>query len=281
MENMLTQAICRILRPLLRILHRKGVAFGEFSQLAKQIYVEVSENVLAATGERPTTSRIAIATGLTRKEVAQLRQAANEDGYSPTPSYNRGARVMTGWLQDADFLDANGQPADLPLQGENGSFAALVSRYSGDMPYRAMFQEMERVGAVQLDGEGRVQLRGAGYIPHTNEAEKLVILGTDVAALINTIGHNLITQERRQVHFQRKVSYDNLPEEALPAFKAMVEKDGMDLLLKFNTWLLTQDRDSNPQAGGTGQMRAGVGIYYFEEPVAAQSEADKRIEDEN
>ena len=67
MENMLTQAICRILRPLLRILHRKGVAFGEFSQLAKQIYVEVSEDVLAATGERPTTSRIAIATGLVRR----------------------------------------------------------------------------------------------------------------------------------------------------------------------------------------------------------------------
>ena len=189
---------------------------------------------------------------------------------------------MTGWLHDTEFLDAAGKAVRLPLQGDTGSFAALVSRYSGDMPYRAMLQEMVRVGAVEVDEvSASVQLLGSGYIPHGDESEKFSILGTDVAALIATIDHNLTTQERSQLYFQRKVSYDNLPEEALPAFKAMVEKDGLGLLIKFNEWLATQDRDSNPQAGGTGQMRAGVGIYYFEEPVAAQPEADKRIEDEN
>lgn len=279
MENMLKQAICHILKPLVRILHRKGVAVGELNQILKQVYVEVSEEVLAARGERPTTSRIAIATGLTRKEVAQLRQVAEAGMASPTASYNRGTRVMTGWLHDAEFLDADGQPARLPLHGDSGSFSALVGRYSGDMPYRAMFQEMERVGAVQRDAAGLVQLMGAGYIPHTDEKEKLAILGTDVPALINTIGHNLAVTERSQLHFQRKVSYDNLPEEALPAFKALVAKDGMDLLIKFNGWLATQDRDSNPQAGGTGRMRAGVGIYYFEEPVAEQPA--ERIADED
>lgn len=279
MENILKHTIRYILKPLVRILHRKGVAVGELNQMLKQVYVEVSEEVLAAAGERPTTSRIAIATGLTRKEVAQLRQAVAVDGYAPSGSYNRGARVMTGWLADAEFLDADGKPAHLPLHGERGSFAALVSRYSGDMPYRAMFQEMERVGALQLDGAGQVQLMAAGYIPHADEAEKLSILGTDVAALMSTIGHNLITQERSQLHFQRKVSYDNLPVEALPVFKAMVAKDGMGLLIKFNEYLATQDRDSNPQAGGTGCMRAGVGIYYFEEPVAAQPA--ERISDED
>jgi len=272
MENILKYAIRHILKPLVRILHRKGVAVGELNEMLKQIYVEVSEDVLAAAGERPTTSRIAIATGLTRKEVAQLRQAIAVDVDAPTGSYNRGARVMTGWLADAEFLDAEGKPAHLPLHGERGSFAALVSRYSGDMPTRAMFQEMERVGAVQRDAAGQVQLMAAGYIPHSDEAEKLSILGTDVAALMNTIAHNLTTQERSQLHFQRKVSYDNLPVEALPVFKAMVAKDGLDLLIKFNAYLATQDRDSNPQVEGTGCMRAGVGIYYFEEPVAAQPE---------
>lgn len=267
MENTLKQTFLRIVKPLVRILHRKGVAVGELNQMFKQIYVEVSEEVLIATGERPTTSRIAIATGLTRKEVAQLRQIGDEGEHFPTSSYNRGVRVMTGWLHDTEFLDATGQPAHLPLQGESGSFAALVNRYSGDMPYRAMFQEMERVGAVQLDAAGQVRLMGAGYIPHADETEKLSILGTDVAALIQTIDHNLITQERSQLYFQRKVCYDNLPEAALPTFKMMVGQDGMDLLIKFNAWLATQDRGSHPQVGGSGRMRAGVGIYYFEEPV--------------
>lgn len=280
MKNTLNQAIRRIMKPLVRILHRKGVALGEFNQLLKQLYVEVSEDVLVAAGERPTTSKIAIATGLTRKEVAYLRQQACEDGHPPTGSYNRGVRVMTGWLRDAEFLDAAGKPVRLPLLGHTGSFAALVSRYSGDMPYRAMLQEMVRVGAVDVDeASAQVQLLGDGYIPHGDEVEKLSILGTDVSTLIATIDHNLITQDRRELWFQRKVSYDNLPEEALPAFKAMVNEDGLGLLIKFNEWLATQDRDSNPSLEGTGRMRAGVGIYYFEEPVVGQH--DKRISDEN
>ncbi|MBJ6609619.1 MAG: hypothetical protein JG718_04600 [Candidatus Thiothrix moscowensis] len=265
MEKMLLNATRRILKPLVRILYRKGVAFGEFSQLARQVYVEVTEEMLAAAGERPTTSRIAIATGLTRKDVAQLRQMP--DVGLPTASYNRGARVMTGWLHDDQFHDDEGKPAALSVQGETGSFAALVSRYSGDMPYRAMLQEMERLGAVQLTADGKVELMGGGYVPHASEDEKFSILGTDVAALITTIEHNLITTDRSQLRFQRKVSYDNLPEEALPLLQAMVNKDGLDLLIRFNSWLATQDRDSNPQAAGTGRMRAGVGIYYFAEPV--------------
>lgn len=268
MEKMLLQATRRILKPLVRILYRKGVAFGEFSQLARQMYVEVTGEMLTSEGERPTTSRIAISTGLTRKDVAQLRQMP--DDCLPTNSYNRGTRVMTGWLHDREFHDAAGEPALLPVQGEVGSFASLVSRYSGDMPYRAMLHEMERLGAVQVTASGHVQLMGGGYIPHANEAEKFSILGTDVAALIATIEHNLITQDRQQLRFQRKVSYDNLPIEVLPAFKAMVDKDGLDLLIKFNGWLAIQDRDSNPQVEGTGRMRAGVGIYYFEEPVLDQ-----------
>ncbi|MEB4591014.1 DUF6502 family protein [Candidatus Thiothrix sp. Deng01] len=278
MTHMLYRAARKILKPLVRILHRKGMAFGEFSQLAKQVYVEASEELLKADGERPTTSRIAIATGLTRKEVAQLRQVADEDDLAPTGSYNRGVRVMTGWLQDAEFLNAEGKPAVLPILGERGSFSALVSRYSGDMPYRAMLREMDRVGAVVVDGEF-VRLLGDGYIPHADENEKLGILGTDVSALIATIDHNMRVEDRRQLYFQRKVSYDNLPVEALPVLKEMVGKDGMDLLVRFNQWLATQDRDGNPQVGGSGRMRAGVGIYYFEEPVSEQVGKGKPDED--
>jgi hypothetical protein len=267
MKTSLHTALCRILKPLVRILHRKGVSVGELSQVAKQIYVEVSEEVLEAAGERATTSRIAIATGLTRKDVAQLRLSKTEE-YTPTGRYNRSVRVLGGWMHDREFLDADGQPARLPLRGEQGSFEKLVSRYSGDMPYRAMLHEMERVDAVLHNEDGTVQLLTAAYIPHENEAEKLAILGTDVSLLISTIDHNL-SAPRPELRFQRKVSYDNLPLEVLPEFKSMVNKDGLDLLIKFNEWLSQRDRDSNTAIDGSGRMRAGVGIYYFEEPVPA------------
>lgn len=272
MCDMLQQTICTLLTPLIRLLQRKGIAFGEFSELAKQVYVDVATELLVETHERPSTSRIAIATGLTRKEVAALRRMPTAE--TPNLSYNRGAKVMTGWLHDKEFQDEQGQPALLPIQGEKGSFVALVNRYSGDMPYRAMLQEMERVGAIAITAQNSVQLLGGGYIPHADETEKLAILGTDVAALINTIEHNLSTPEREQLYFQRKVSYDNLPEEALPVFRSLVNEQGMDLLIRLNEWLMMQDRDSNPHGQGTGRMRAGVGIYYFQEPVKSDTAKD-------
>lgn len=103
MDKTLRLAFYRIVKTLMRILYRKGVALGDFTQLVKQAYVEVVEQELAKTAERVTTSRIAVITGLTRKDVALLRQA---DTSEPKPRFNRSLRVVNGWLHDVDFWDA-------------------------------------------------------------------------------------------------------------------------------------------------------------------------------
>ena len=277
MKSTVHQIVLHILRPLIRILHRKGLAFGEFSLLARKVYVEMAEEALKQVDEKPTSSRIAISTGLTRKEVAQLRQHDAEQLVN-VARYNRSVRVIGGWLSDPDFNNTEGKPAILNLQGQMPSFEALVSRYSGDMPCRAMLRELLQTGVVNQPSENTVSLVTDAYIPQGNETEKLSILATDVALLVNTINHNLLCAADER-YFQRKVSYDNLPEEVLPQFKQMVNEDAMALLIKFNAWLGQQDRDHNPTANGSGRMRAGVGIYYFEESVQPSSpQEDKQDE---
>lgn len=269
MNTTLHQIVLHILRPLIRILHRKGLAFGEFSLLARKVYVEMAEEALTQAAEKPTSSRIAISTGLTRKEVAQLRQHDAEK-LVDVARYNRSVRVIGGWINDPDFNTTEGKPAHLALQGALPSFEALVGRYSGDMPCRAMLRELLQTGVVSQGSDDSVILLTDAYIPQGSEIEKLSILATDVAFLVNTINHNLLC-EAEERHFQRKVSYDNLPVEVLSPFKQMVNEDAMALLVKLNTWLAQQDRDHNPKASGSGRMRAGLGIYYFEEPVQPSS----------
>lgn len=263
METILHSAILCILRPLIRILHHRGVAFGEFSQLARQVYVEAAECALLDAGEKATTSRIAITTGLTRKDVAQLRKQQGADT-ELSVHYNRCVRVISGWLGDADFQDTNGNPATLAQQGTPESFEALVSRYSGDMPYRAMLKELQRNQLIAVS-DHQISLLNSAYIPQDDEREILAILGQDVGLLIKTIEHNLQPIKSESPYFQRKVSYDNLPRDAVEQFKTMVQQDGMELLVKFNDWLSEHDRDTNPHVQGTGTIQAGVGIYYFEE----------------
>lgn len=274
MNSVLHSAIFHILRPLVRILHRHGLSFGEFNQIARRVYVETAESVLLESGEKATTSRIAVSTGLTRKDVAQLRQPQS-DQESSSESYNRGVRVVNGWIKDSDFHTTEGFPKELSLQGETGSFENLVSRYSGDIPYRAMLKELQQSHVVLLNDAGLLALLNDAYIPKPGDEEILSILGSDVGLLINTIDHNL-QPDQASPHFQRKVSYDNLPGEAVEKFKHMVSEDGMSLLIKFNDWLAEHDRDSNPKTQGQGTYRAGVGLYYFEEKLVSTTEPSNK-----
>ena len=241
------------------------MAYRDFSQLVKQAYVEVVEDELLDAGERPTTTRIAAITGLTRKDVAQLKQ---DDLADMVLTFNRSQRVLQGWVNDMDFLDPQGEPAILPFRGGEVSFEQLVRRYSGDMSCFAMLDEMKRIGMVAQDDDEYITLLNKVYIPHGDDQEKIRLLGTDVALLIQSIDHNLSCSAADDLFYQRRVSYDRLPEGVLPEFRAFVHQDAQELLVRFNTWLAARDRDSNPQADGKGRdMQAGVGIFYFERPA--------------
>lgn len=265
MDKPIHHVIYKILKPLIAILHRKSIAFEEFSQIARKIYVEVAEEKLLAAGERPTNSRMSVTTGLTRREVAQLRKLSHEDMLFDV-HINRGLRVINGWMTDHEFLTTDGQPAPLFLQGESGSFEALVQRYSGDVPHKAMLKELKLNGVIEMRGKDGVALRNNAYIPQKSEEESLALMGQDISELIKTIDYNH-QNTPEQAYYQRKVCYDNLPEEAVEQFREMARKESQKLLIKLNSWLVKHDRDSSPDISGTGRIRAGVGIHYFEEAV--------------
>ncbi len=275
MENnqrqVLFAAIVRIMRPLIRILLRNGISFQTFADIAKNQFVEVARTEFGIEGRKQSTSRIAVITGLTRKEVNRIFRLSFPGDQKTAERYNRASRVISGWRRDGDFLDSEGRPAVLGLSGPARSFQELVKRYSGDMPYRAVLDELIAQRVVQREGDMRVKLMERAYLPRANEAMKLHILGTDTGYLIDTIGHNMWPGESGP-RFQRKVLYDNLPDEALPALRRRSSKMGQALLEKLDKIISRQDRDVNPAASGSGRNTAGIGIYYFEEPYVERSE---------
>jgi hypothetical protein len=178
---------------------------------------------------------------------------------------------VSGWIRDSDFLDAGKEPRALPFEGESPTFSELVRRYSGDVPARAMLDELLRVGAVEKTGDGDIRLLIRAYIPRRGEIEKIGILGTDVADLIGTIDHNLEAGDGRTL-FQRSVAYDNLPAESVEAFRPMAAERAQEFLEFLDAWLALHDRDLNPNANGTGRWRAGMGVYYFEQNLPEETE---------
>lgn len=269
-QKPLFAAILRMLRPLVRILLMHGVPYGVFTDLAKTIYVDVADKEFRIKNRKQTDSRISVLTGLSRKEIKRVKQLPSPDDHLNNERYNRAARVIAAWRREPDFLNADGEPSPLSLEeGPDATFHELVKRFSGDVPSRAILDELLRVGAVERRKDGGISLLANAYIPETEDADKLHILGTDTALLISTISHNLQPNDVGPF-FQRKVSYNNLPDEALPAFREISAVKAQSLLVNLDKWLARHDRDANPKAEGSGRNQAGLGIYYFEAPFTEE-----------
>jgi hypothetical protein len=246
------------------------MSFPAFAELAKRAFVDAARHEFALPGRKASASRISLLTGLTRKDVQHLRTSA-PDAADDGAQYNRAARVVAGWVRDPLFHTVTGAPLDLPFDDGNKSFSELVRLYSGDVPPRAVLDELLRVGTVERDELGLIRLLTRVYIPRVGDHEKLQILGADVADLVATIDNNL-QPDRLQPRFQRKVMYDNLPHEAVEKFRARSAEQSQALIESMDAWLSRHDRDVNPLVHGTGRIRAGIGIYYFEEDLERHGE---------
>ena len=268
-RSALGSAVSRLLKPLIRMLLRHHVPFASFEDLAKRVYVDVAMNDFGIPGKRATMSRVSILSGLTRKDVQRLlTQPEARSDESTGDGYNRAARVLTGWARDADYTEPNGHPRVLDVSEGDPSFAALVRRYSGDMPVRAVLDELVRVGAVRRRDDKRLELVTRAYVPQHSKVEKLAILGTDVADLIETIDHNIETGST-DPRFQRKVMYHAIPEAAVPAFRQLSAEHAQALLEAMDRWLEEHDTANPADAPDAPRKRVGLGIYYFEEAVGA------------
>lgn len=260
----LSVATLHLLRPLVRIFLRNNVSHRTFAELAKRIYVEVANTEFGIAGKKQTVSRIAILSGLTRKDVQRLLRPQTDSHSIADEEYHRASRVVTGWIRDPHFGDGKGHPRPLRMEGKGASFNQLGKHYSGDISVRALLDELLRVGVVKQLKDGRICLLSRGYVPQEGSVEQLQILGTDSADLISTIDYNVYLKPTKP-RFQRKIMYDNVPVEAAKKFHTLAAVKGQKLLEKLDRWLSHRDRDTNPASKGIGRVRVGLGMYRFEE----------------
>jgi hypothetical protein len=261
-QQVLVSALFRLLRPLVRILLRNGLSVDAFEEVARRVYVDVAENEFALEGKKQTTSRIGVLTGLNRKEVARLLKLPMSDTDAMSAQLNRAQRVLTAWLRDKDFLDEKGDPGILSFSGA-GSFSELVKRYSGDMPARAVADELIRVGVLHEEG-GALRLLARSYVPHAQSDELSNILGAHVSDLIDAIDHNM-THDREGARFERQVIYEHIPVSKIEGFRELSARWSQRVLEELDRWLASKKtHDNNIDNKSEPTVRLGLGIYEIE-----------------
>ncbi len=259
LQQTLSRAILTLLRPLVRILIRNGIAYGSFAELAKKIYVDVAFEDFAPECKKQTISRVSALTGLTRKETRRLHELEDAESGANEQRYNRAVRVISGWVNDPHFQDDTGHPALLEIEGDGHTFAELVREYSGDMTTQSMLTVLTTAGSVEKQ-DHQVSLVQKAYLPGNDPTEKLNILGKDSAELIATIDHNLTAPEDR-LRFQRKVSSYRVRPDAVDSFKTLAAEKSQLLLEEFDAWLTEHEVSEDESDAG---CYVSVGIYYYE-----------------
>ncbi len=265
-EPALLHAALRILRPVVRQLLRHGVTFTTFSHLAKRVYFQVASEEFALPDRKQSDSRVALITGLTRRDVAALRADADGDPI-PDLDANLATRLINLWTSDARFLTESGAPRALPLESRRGSapsFAQLVREVGGDIPPRALLDELVRVNCVEVQATRNVRLLQRSYIPANDSPERIEMLGEDVSELAEVIAHNLEAAPHDS-YLQQKVVYDNIGEDGVAPLRAELRKLGETFLRRVNKLIASYDRDRNPKAPGGASKRVVMGVYYSQD----------------
>ncbi|HYD47859.1 MAG TPA: DUF6502 family protein [Terriglobales bacterium] len=277
LKPLFAAAVSQLLRPLVRQIISYGMSYPAFDRIVRQVFVEAAERDFALPGKRATDSRIALVTGINRKEVASLRQRVDTASAATEVEDNLVTHVIGRWMAGPPYATPDGLARRLPYESQEGrtaSFAQLVRSVAGvDIPVRSVLDELLRIGVVQRREDGSLVLCREGNLPADDVETKLALLGSEPAELFRSIVHNI--EQPAAAWLQRKIAYDNIGSDALPQLQQEIRRLGEEYLRRLNALLASYDRDRNAEAPGGARARVAVGIYYFEEEVRPEASSGK------
>ena len=254
------KALRLLFRPVASILLKAGVNWKELVEVCKATYVEVASEDFGIRGRPTNTSRVAILTGFSRREVKRLRDLLAEEEPTAFTRMNHATRVLSGWYSDDDFLDDSGSPRPLLESGSNPSFDTLCSRYSGDVPATTMLKELRHVGAVEANDEGRLIAKTRYYMPQLTDPEQGLRSGSVLEDVGSTVAYNLHREDAAPTRFERRASNTRIPKAAVGEFREFIEKEGQAFLERVDAWLSEHE---DPDAKNA--VRLGLGAYWIED----------------
>jgi hypothetical protein len=275
LKSQFAAAVLRLFRPVVRHMIAASLTYPAFSEMVKRLFVEVAEEDFALPFKRQTDSRLALVTGISRKEISQLRRRPASAAGVAEVEESIVTHVIGRWMAGPPYATPDGIPRRLHYESTAPravSFARLVQELGADIPVRAVLDELLHIGSVVLLPDGDVELRREVHIPAADSERKLALLGSDPAELFSTIMHNIEHSDAPWLH--RKVVYDNIGSEALAALQEEARQAGLDFIRRANALLASYDRDRHADAPGGRRSRVVVGTYYFEEPVEPAPPAD-------
>lgn len=264
--------------PIIQFLLEAGVGFREFAQIAKNEFVTLASRTYGVRGRPTNISRVAVMTGLTRKEVKSIREA---DGYIGSANDNDMERVnpatvlLHAWHSDPSFLDDNRVPKKLAPTGDGPTFSELCKRYAGDIPSGAMLSELRRAGSIKESADGSLIPTSRYYTPSVFDSRFVGSMAFSLGNLARTLFTNARYSRSKDPEdlmkfglMERYVWTSRLSEQDSEEFKKIAEQKTERLLAELDEWIGSREIPPHDLVGKKEKTATkelvGLGLYLFE-----------------
>jgi len=264
-----------LLEPIALLLLKSGITWREFADLAKVKFVQVATKEFGIRGRPTNASRVAILTGIDRRDVRKLRAVSSEPPVSAPGFMSKPTQLLDGWFHDPDFLTASGEPRQLEVSEGEDSFAALVRRYTPGIPHVAMIKELRGVGAIEELPDGRLRALKRNYIPRELTDNQIRLWGSVLEDVGTTLEHNLMRKPSERPRFERRALSLTVERRALPEFEAFLAAEGQAFLERIDDWLAAHQADNS---GKVPALRLGVGVYQILSDVRPTRRGPRRMD---
>jgi hypothetical protein len=245
------------------MLLRSGVSWAEFSELSKEVFVEIARSDYGIQGRPTNTARVAMMTGLSRREVSRVRDILLGQEPKQIIPASHIAQILTGWHVDSEFCDDIGEPLPLKLDGDGPSLARLFRRYAGDMPHGALRKELLNLGLIEKTSDGNFVAKSRQYVRKKLDPNIVKYMGVALHEHGTTLAHNIDQERKGPPRFERMASNTNVSSKHVKAFQKLIEERGQELLEEIDEWL--SDHEVRPDTRNSDKpVTLGVGVYLIQ-----------------
>jgi hypothetical protein len=249
------ESLALLLRPALRHCLKKSISLREIISCIKYVLVEIATEELESQNADPNTSRVALLTGVHRKDVQHIKlNGRPKEGGLPLIQ-----RLLARWEQDVRFITKAGSPRTLTCEGAESEFWELVRAVSKEMNPASVLSDLEHRGAVRRTPQG-VRLVFEFEEMRQSPGDGFRVAAQDASDVMEAASQNLSFNEEVP-HLHLRTEYDNISQEDLPQIRQWLVLEGSRFHKKVRTFLAKFDRDLHPNPKKPGGATVVLGAF--------------------
>lgn len=175
------------------------------------------------------------------------------------------SHVLARWHADDQYVDAEGRPVALPLEGPEPSLKGLVSRVLPGIDPAQAIQWLTQLKGIRRERKRFLptdKYLAFNRLPVAAWAHGLAA----VLGMLRTVEHNISASPQKRL-LERMAVNPSFPVRALPQFHRELKRQAGEIVWRFDSDM----RREEARLKGTPVTRLCIGLYAFEDPLVTGS----------